>query len=150
VFFADLNRPDVRHSLPVQRLSSEKIASYLAEWDRKRRQNAEGAGHEPIDVRPSGMTATTITVDPALSEKRCPNGHDSSLPPRLPELMFFACGHYLSTKFTWNEFCITCGVQHIVFRIYWRRYEGQLGVAVHNPKSFCGYCGAKMVKCHES
>jgi hypothetical protein len=32
-------------------------------------------------------------VDPELGEWRCPNGHDSSIPPKLPELMFKACGH---------------------------------------------------------
>jgi hypothetical protein len=29
-------------------------------------------------------------VDPELGEWRCPNGHDSSIPPKLPELMFKA------------------------------------------------------------
>jgi hypothetical protein len=49
-------------------------------------------------VKLSGMTATPTTVDPNLTVWRCPNGHDCSLPPSLPELTFFACGHYLPTE----------------------------------------------------
>jgi hypothetical protein len=90
-------------------------------------------------------TAAPATADPELGEWRCPNGHDSSLPPPLPELSFEACGHYRPTVATWNEFCITCGVRHFAFAIYWRSYEGRLRSRVNNPKNYCGYCGAKMV-----
>ena len=39
-------------------------------------------------------------------EPRCPNGHDSAIPPRCPALMFVACHHY-RTDATWNTtlFC---------------------------------------------
>ena len=37
-------------------------------------------------------TAAPATADPELGEWRCPHGHDSSIPPRLPELSFEACG----------------------------------------------------------
>jgi hypothetical protein len=47
---------------------------------------------------------------PELGEPRCPNGHDSSIPPRCPALMFATCHHY-TTDATWNEYCITCGVR---------------------------------------
>src|ERR1035438_8556409 len=61
----------------------------------------------------AGTIATAIpaTTDPELGELRCPNGYDSSIPPRCPALMFVACRDY-STEATWNEFCITCGVRH--------------------------------------
>jgi hypothetical protein len=90
------------------------------------------------------------TADPELGEGRCPNGHDSSLPPPLPELSFEACRHYRPTAATWNEFCITCGVRHVAFRIYWRGHEGRYGGRVNNPKNYCGYCGAKMVTVRSS
>lgn len=67
------------------------------------------------------------TADPELGEGRCPNGHDSSIPTRLPELIFEACPHYRPTAATWNEFCITCGVRHVAFRIYWCGHEGRYG-----------------------
>jgi hypothetical protein len=94
----------------------------------------------------SGAIETTFpaTADPELGELRCPNGHDSSLPPRLPELIFKACGHYRPIVATWNEFCITCGVRHAAFRIYWPGQEGRCRGRVHIPKKFCGYCGARM------
>jgi len=92
------------------------------------------------DLEKSARVATT---EPELGRGRCPNGHDSSLPPRLPELIFETCGHY-STEATWNEFCITCGIRHAAFRIYWRGYEGRFGSRVNSPKNYCGYCGAKM------
>ena len=68
-----------------------------------------------------GTIETTIpaTAEPELGEWRCPNGHNSALRPRLPEVMFHACGHYRPTVVTWNEFCITCGVRHAPFSIYW-------------------------------
>lgn len=83
------------------------------------------------------------TADPELGEPRCPNGHDSALPPQCPALMFVTCWHY-STQATWNEFCITCGVRHAPFAIYWRTYRMN-GTGVQSRKHFCGYCGAKMV-----
>jgi hypothetical protein len=92
----------------------------------------------------SGTIETTIpaTTEPKPGELRCSNGHDSATPPRLPELIFKACGHYRPTVATWNEYCITCGVRHVAFRIYWRgRCEGR----AQNQKNFCGYCAAKMV-----
>ena len=93
----------------------------------------------------SGIMEKTISAiaDPELGELRCPNGHDSSLPPRLPELMFRACGHYRPTVVTWNEFCISCGVRHAPFRIYWCSYS--MAGQVQSPKNYCGYCGAKMI-----
>jgi hypothetical protein len=95
-------------------------------------------------------TAAPATADPELGEWRCPNGHDSSIPTRLPELIFEACRHYRPTAATWNEFCITCGVRHEAFRIYWRGHEGRYGGRVTNPKNYCGYCGAKMVTVRSS
>ena len=80
--------------------------------------------------------------DPELGEWRCPNGHESSLPPKLPELMYWACGHY-ATEVTWNEFCISCGARHEAFRIYWHTYR--MAGRVQNSKNYCGYCGARMV-----
>jgi hypothetical protein len=148
VFFAFPNRPSVHLSLPVERLTPDKIAQCLAEWDRKRGKKEEERRTEETGLWCSGTIETTLpaTAEPELGERWCPNGHDSSLPPRLPELIFFACGHYLSTEFTWNEFCITCGIRHVAFRIFWRGYEGRLGGRVHNSKNFCGFCGAKMVQ----
>lgn len=77
----------------------------------------------------SGTIETRVpaTGDPEPGEWRCPNGHDSSLPPRLPALSFKACGHYRPKVATWNEFCITCGVRHAALRIYWRGHEGRYG-----------------------
>jgi hypothetical protein len=92
----------------------------------------------------SGTIETTVpaTAEPELGEWRCPNGHDSSIPPRCPALMFVACGHY-ATEATWNEFCITCGVRDVPLAIYWRAYP--MAGRVQSPKNCCGYCGAKMV-----
>jgi len=42
-------------------------------------------------------TTVPATVDPELGERRCPNGHNSALRPRLPEVMFHACSHYRPT-----------------------------------------------------
>jgi len=91
----------------------------------------------------AGTIATAIpaTTDPELAEPRCPNGHDSAIPPRCPTLMFVTCWHY-STQATWNEYCFTCGVRHAPFRIYW--YSYRMGEQVQLPKNYCGYCGAKM------
>ena len=92
----------------------------------------------------TGTIETTVaeTTEPELGEPRCPNGHDSRIPPRCPELMFVPCWHY-SCQATWNEFCITCGVRHAPFRIFWHSFRMD-GKAV-GPKNYCGYCGAKMV-----
>lgn len=92
----------------------------------------------------SEAIATTVpaTTDPELGEPRCPNGHDSAMPPRCPALMFATCHHY-STDATWNEYCITCGVRHEPFMIYWHFYRMD-GNAV-SPKNYCGFCGATMV-----
>ena len=95
----------------------------------------------------SGTIAAPIpaTVEPELGKTWCPNRHDSSIPPNYPALMFAACGHY-ATQAAWNEFCITCGVQHAPLAIYWRAYSSHHGpTRSRNPKNFCGYCGAKMV-----
>jgi len=37
----------------------------------------------------SGTIETTIsaTAEPELGERRCPNGHNSAIPPRCPALM---------------------------------------------------------------
>jgi hypothetical protein len=109
----------------------------------------EEARNGGTEVKLSGTIATTVpaTADPERGEWRCPKGHDSSIPPNYPALMFAACGHYRSTVVaTWNEFCITCGVRHVPFAIYWRAYSSHSGpTRVHNPKNYCGYCGAKMV-----
>jgi hypothetical protein len=72
----------------------------------------------------SGATDTTVpeTAEPELGELRCPNGHDSAIPPRCPVLMFVTCWHY-SSQATWNEYCITCGIRHAPFRIYWYSYR---------------------------
>lgn len=87
-------------------------------------------------------TPFPATADPVLYEWRCPNGHDSSIPTRCPALTYFACGHY-ATETTWNEFCITCGVRHEPFRIFWDSYR--IAGFARNTKNYCGYCGAKMV-----
>jgi hypothetical protein len=89
----------------------------------------------------STVATTPLIADPELGALRCPNGHNSAIPPSCPVLMFAACAHY-ATEATWNEFCIVCGVRHAPFAVYWRTYrmDGQ-GV---RPKNYCGYCGAKM------
>jgi hypothetical protein len=95
------------------------------------------------------MKARTIeatipaAAEPELGECRCPNGHNSAIRPTLPELMFHACGHYHPTVITWNEFCITCGIRHEPFKVYWDSYRGDS--SRYNRKHYCGYCGAKMV-----
>jgi hypothetical protein len=93
----------------------------------------------------TGIIEITVpdTANPELGEPRCPNGHDSTIPPRCPALMFVTCWHY-STQATWNEFCITCGIRHAPFAIYWHTYRMN-GTGVRSRKHFCGYCGAKMV-----
>ena len=88
------------------------------------------------------ITTAPRIADPELSEPRCPNGHNSAIPPRCPVLMFVACGHY-ATEATWNEFCIVCGVHHAPFRIYW--YPFRIDDQGVPAKNYCGYCGAKMV-----
>src|SRR5258708_4744187 len=91
----------------------ERLAGRCGDADRKRK---------PImtKIRFSLPAAgAEATADPEPWELRCPNGHDSAIRPRLPEVMFHACGHYRPTVVTWNEFCITCGVRHAPFRIYW-------------------------------
>jgi hypothetical protein len=98
--------------------------------------NAAGAG--------TIATASPATTEPELGELRCPNGHNSSIPPRCPALMFVTCLHY-HTEATWNEYCITCGVRHAPFRIYWYSFRMD-GQGVQTAKSYCGYCGAKMVR----
>ena len=92
----------------------------------------------------SGAIETTVpeTAEPELGEPRCPNGHESATPPRCPALMFVTCYHY-STEATWNEFCITCGVRHEPFMIYWHVYR--VDDKAVGPKNYCGYCGAKMI-----
>ena len=82
------------------------------------------------------------TADSVLGERRCPNGHDSAIPPRCPVLMFVPCGHY-ATEATWNEFCISCGVRPSPLGIYWHAYR--IAGRVQNSKNYCGYCGAKMI-----
>jgi hypothetical protein len=79
---------------------------------------------------------------PEPGELRCPNEHDSSVPPRHPALIFVACHHY-GTDATWNEFCITCGARHEPYMIY-RDFHRMDGKAV-GPKNYCGYCGAQLV-----
>lgn len=95
-------------------------------------------------------TPTPATVEPELGKTWCPNRHDSSIPPNYPALIFAACGHY-AVQATWNEFCITCGVQHAPLTIYWRAYSSHHGpTRSHNPKNYCGYCGAKMLNVRAS
>lgn len=71
------------------------------------------------------MKARTIeatipaTTEPELGEWRCPNGHDSAIRPRLPELMFHACGHYHPTVITWNEFCLLSDSQWNTLGVPW-------------------------------
>lgn len=115
-FTDDRDGPKAILSLPTDRLTAEKIAKHSAEAE--------------------------ATAEPELGEWQCPNGHDSAIPPQLPELMFRACSHY-STEVTWNKFCITCGVCHEPFRIYWRAYR--MAGRVNNSKNYCGHCGARMV-----
>jgi len=91
-------------------------------------------------------TAIPATTEPELAELRCPNGHDSSIPPKCPALLFVTCHHY-STELTWNEFCITCGVRHAPFRIYWHSFR--MDDKVVGLKNYCGFCGAKMISGRE-
>jgi hypothetical protein len=87
-------------------------------------------------------TPIPATAEPELGEWRRPNGHDSAIPPKCPALMFVSCGHY-AIKTTWNEFCISCGVRHEPFRIYWDSFRNAGTEQI--PKNYCGFCGAKMV-----
>lgn len=93
----------------------------------------------------SGTIETTAPLIAELEqgELRCPNGHDSAIPPRCPALMFVACRDY-STEATWNEFCIKCGVRHAPLAIYWHSYRMD-DRGVRRAKKFCGFCGARMV-----
>ena len=50
--------------------------------------------------------------------------------------MFATCHHY-STEATWNEYCITCGVRHAPFRIYW--YSFRMDDKGVPAKDYCGY-----------
>ena len=87
-------------------------------------------------------TPIPANTEPEIREPRCPNGHNSTIPPRCPALMFVACLHY-NTQATWNEFCITCGVRHVPFRIYWHSFlMDDLGVRA--VKNYCGFCGTTM------
>lgn len=80
-------------------------------------------GQAEGEVKSGAVEATTpLTAEPELGEPRCPNGHDSRIPPQCPALMFVTCWHY-SSQATWNEFCITCGVRHAPFKIYWHFYR---------------------------
>lgn len=101
-------------------------------------------GQAEGEVKSGAVEATALLIaDPQLGEPRCPNGHDSRIPPQCPALMFVTCWHY-SSQATWNEFCITCGVRHAPFKIYWHFYRmDDLGVRC--IKNYCGFCGAKMV-----
>ena len=101
----------------------------------------------PHPAAEAGTIGTTVpaTTEPEPGELRCPYGHDSAIPPRLPALSFKACGHYFPVVASWNEFCVNCGARHAPFTIYWRGYEGRFGGRVNIPKNYCGYCGAKMV-----
>jgi hypothetical protein len=57
--------------------------------------------------------------------------------------MFEAC-HHNNTQATWNEYCITCGVRHVAFGLYWRSFRmGDLGV--RTVKNYCAFCGEKML-----
>jgi hypothetical protein len=120
-------------SLPTDGLTAEKIANHAGE--------ADGSSSEGKVKSGTIATAIPATTEPELGEPRCPNGHDSAIPPRCPALMFGACHHY-STAVSWNEFCITCGIRHAPLAIYWRSYrvDGQVQLA----KNYCGYCGARM------
>ena len=97
-----------------------------------------------LTAEEAGTIATAIpaATEPELGEPRCPNGHDSAIPPRCPTLMFVTCWHY-TTQATWNEYCVTCGVRQAPFRIYW--YSYRMDDKAVGPKNYCGYCGAKMV-----
>lgn len=115
----DPDGPNVTLFLPTEGITAEKISKHAAEAD------------EIADTEPD------------LNEWRCPNGHNSAIRPRLPELMFHACSHYRPTVITWNEFCITCGVRHEPFKVYWDFYRRDS--PRYNRKNYCGYCGAKIV-----
>jgi hypothetical protein len=39
----------------------------------------------------NALATSPLIADPELGELRCPNGHDSAIPPRCPALMFVAC-----------------------------------------------------------
>jgi hypothetical protein len=120
VYFSDeAEGPKAVLSIPTDALTAEKISEHAATAD--------------VD----------IDAEPELGEWRCPNGHNSAIRPRLPEVMFHACGHYRPTVVTWNEYCITCCVRHAPFRIYWHSYR--VDSLMYNPKNYCGYCGARMV-----
>ena len=84
-------------------------------------------------------TAAPATTEPEPDEPRCPNGHDSAIPPRCPALMFVACHHY-SIDATWNEFCGARREPYMIYRDFHCMDDKAVG-----PKNYCGYCGAKMV-----
>ena len=88
------------------------------------------------------LTTAPLIAEPELGEPRCPNGHDSRIPPQCPALMFVACHHY-NTRVSWNEYCITCGVHHAPFKIYWHSFH--MDDQRVPAKNCCGYCGAKMI-----
>ncbi len=60
----------------------------------------EGLTAERMSTHAATADADRI-VDPELGEWRCPNGHDSAIPPKCPALMFVSCCHYaIKSTFT--------------------------------------------------
>jgi hypothetical protein len=90
--------PKVTLSLPTEGLTAEKDIQVCRRVGRKAggRMKSEVIG-----------TASLATADPELGDWQCPNGHNSAIRPRLPEVMFHACGHYHPTVITWNEFVVS-------------------------------------------
>ena len=86
-------------------------------------------------------TTVPATVDPELGERRCPNGHNSALRPRLPEVMFHACGHYRPTvSGTSSALRVVSDMRRLVSTgtlIAWI-------VPCTTASTTCRYCGAKM------
>jgi hypothetical protein len=84
-FMDDPDGPKAILSLPTDGLTAEKIAKHAAGAD-----NWSGGGMESGAMIEATLPAT---AEPELGERRCPDGHDSSI-PQLPEVMFESCGHY--------------------------------------------------------
>jgi len=131
---------------PTERKAPRWNASQAGCGDERRKGKLSMT--QDLHLLPAEHVGTISSVipaatDPKAGESRCPNAHNSAIPPRCPALMFAPCSHY-STEASWNEYCITCGVRHAPFRIYW--YSSRMdSKKVHIAKNYCGFCGAKMV-----
>ena len=67
----------------------------------------------------STVATAPLIVDPASGKLRCPNGHDSAIPPRCPALMFVACRHHGSDleRVLHCVWCPPCAVQDLLAHV---------------------------------